>query len=112
MDPLPKLWNSSNAAIEEPRDGTGARPTAVPTREWKAPSLESIYALSEYDQERMCPMIGRAYSILAVAMRFSNAFGPSQALYNPHTGVPAIFALLLMNNTAPSIFEDGRVNKG
>lgn len=92
----------------EPRDAVGEPLTAVPTPEWKAPSLESIYALSKYDQERMCLMIGRAYSIPTVAMRFFNAFGPNQALSNPYTGVLAIFASRLMNNKAPSIFEDGR----
>ena len=80
----------------------------VPTPEWKTPSLESVYALSKYDQERMCLMIGRAYSIPTVAMRFFNAFGPNQALSNPYTGVLAIFASRLLNNKPPLIFEDGR----
>lgn len=80
----------------------------VPTPEWKTPSLESLYALSKYDQERMCLMIGRAYGIPTVAMRFFNAFGPNQALSNPYTGVLAIFASRLLNNKAPLIFEDGQ----
>ncbi len=87
-------------------DGEVLRPVATP--EWKAPSLESVYALSKYDQERMCLMIGRAYNIPAVAMRFFNAFGPNQALSNPYTGVLAIFASRLLNNNAPLIFEDGQ----
>lgn len=80
----------------------------VPTPEWKTPSLESVYALSKYDQERMCLMIGRAYGIPTVAMRFFNAFGPNQALSNPYTGVLAIFASRLLNGKPPLIFEDGR----
>jgi dTDP-L-rhamnose 4-epimerase len=80
----------------------------VPTPEWKTPSLESVYALSKYDQERMCLMIGRAYGIPTVAMRFFNAFGPNQALSNPYTGVLAIFASRLLNDKPPLIFEDGR----
>jgi dTDP-L-rhamnose 4-epimerase len=80
----------------------------LPTPEWKTPALESIYALSKYDQERMCLMIGRAYAIPTVAMRFFNAFGPNQALSNPYTGVLAIFASRLLNNKPPLIFEDGR----
>ncbi len=92
----------------EPRDLSGEPLTPVATPEWKAPSLESIYALSKYDQERMCLMIGRAYNIPTVAMRFFNAFGPNQALSNPYTGVLAIFASRLLNNKAPMIFEDGR----
>jgi dTDP-L-rhamnose 4-epimerase len=79
----------------------------VPTSERKRPSLSSVYALSKYDQERMCLMIGRAYSIPTVALRFFNVFGTRQALSNPYTGVLAIFASRLMNNNAPLIFEDG-----
>jgi dTDP-L-rhamnose 4-epimerase len=79
----------------------------VPTRESKRPSLASVYALSKYDQERMCLMIGRAYGIPTVALRFFNVFGTRQALSNPYTGVLAIFASRLMNNNAPLIFEDG-----
>ncbi len=81
--------------------------TPVPTPEWKAPSIASVYALSKYDQERMCLMIGQAYGIPAVAMRFFNAYGPNQALSNPYTGVLAIFASRLLNNKPPIIFEDG-----
>ena len=68
------------------------RLTPMPTPETKPPSLNSIYALNKYDQEQMCLMIGRAYNIPAVALRFFNIFGPYQALSNPYTGVLAIFA--------------------
>ncbi len=79
----------------------------VPTPETKLPSLASIYALSKFDQERMCLLIGRAYQIPAVALRFFNVYGTRQALSNPYTGVMAIFASRLLNNNPPMIFEDG-----
>jgi dTDP-L-rhamnose 4-epimerase len=91
----------------ELRDDAGAELTPVPTPEHKQPSLSSIYALSKFDQERMCLMIGRAYNIPTVALRFFNVFGTRQALSNPYTGVLAIFASRLMNRNAPLIFEDG-----
>ncbi|HYE31272.1 MAG TPA: SDR family NAD(P)-dependent oxidoreductase [Methylomirabilota bacterium] len=81
--------------------------TPVPTPETKAPSLASVYALSKYDQERMCLLIGRAYNMPTVALRFFNVYGPRQALSNPYTGVLAIFASRLLNNNRPLIFEDG-----
>jgi dTDP-L-rhamnose 4-epimerase len=86
-------------------DGTPLTPVATP--EDKAPALASVYALSKFDQERMCLMIGRAYNIPTVALRFFNAYGPRQALSNPYTGVLAIFASRLLNGNPPSIFEDG-----
>ncbi|WP_025229367.1 NAD-dependent epimerase/dehydratase family protein [Fimbriimonas ginsengisoli] len=90
------------------RDVEGNALTPVATPEWKRPTLPSIYALSKYDQERMCLMIGKAYNIPTVALRFFNAFGTRQALSNPYTGVLAIFGSRLLNDKPPLIFEDGQ----
>lgn len=78
-----------------------------PTPETKTPSLSSVYALSKYDQERLCLMVGKAYNIPTVALRFFNVYGTRQALSNPYTGVLAIFASRLLNDNPPLIFEDG-----
>ena len=86
-------------------DGDILEPIATP--ETKQPSLASVYALSKFDQERMCLLIGRAYQIPTVALRFFNVYGPRQALSNPYTGVLAIFAARLLNDRAPLVFEDG-----
>ena len=86
-------------------DGSVLQP--MPTPETKQPALASVYALSKFDQERLCHMIGRAYGLPTVALRFFNAYGPRQALSNPYTGVLAIFAARLMNDNRPAIFEDG-----
>jgi dTDP-L-rhamnose 4-epimerase len=91
----------------ELRDEKGEVLIPMATPEWKSPSLASVYALSKYDQERMCLIIGRAYNIPAVALRFWNAYGPYQSLSNPYTGVLAIFASRLLNNRSPLINEDG-----
>lgn len=88
-------------------DEAGYPLTPVPTPETKQPSLNSVYALSKYDQEQMCLMIGRTYNIPVVALRFFNIFGPFQALSNPYTGVLAIFASRLLNDRPPLINEDG-----
>ncbi|HEY0457019.1 MAG TPA: NAD-dependent epimerase/dehydratase family protein [Verrucomicrobiae bacterium] len=86
-------------------NGTVLKP--LPTPESKAPALASVYALSKYDQEQLCLIVGQAYNIPAVALRFFNVYGPRQALSNPYTGVMAIFASRLLNGKAPLIFEDG-----
>ena len=91
----------------EVRNNRGETLTPVPTPESKSPSLASVYALSKYDQERMCLIVGRAYNIPTVALRFFNVFGTRQALGNPYTGVLAIFAARLLNDRPPVIFEDG-----
>jgi dTDP-L-rhamnose 4-epimerase len=86
-------------------DGEILEPMATP--ESKRPTLASVYALSKYDQERLCLLIGEAYNIPTVALRFFNVYGPRQALSNPYTGVLAIFAARLLNGNGPAIFEDG-----
>jgi dTDP-L-rhamnose 4-epimerase len=91
----------------EPRDERFEPLVPMPTPETKRPSLSSVYALSKYDQERMCLLLGRAYDIPTVALRFFNVFGTRQALSNPYTGVLAIFASRLLNHRPPLIFEDG-----
>lgn len=95
------------SAVWDPVDDRGAPLEPIPTPESKSPALNSVYALSKYVQERMCLMIGRAYNIPTVALRFFNVYGPRQALSNPYTGVLAIFASRLLNGKAPLIFEDG-----
>lgn len=91
----------------ELRDDEGNILSPIPTAESKTPALSSIYALSKYDQERMCLIFGRAYRIPTVALRFFNVYGPRQSLSNPYTGVLAIFASRLLQNKPVTIFEDG-----
>ena len=91
----------------ELRGEDGEALTPVPTDESKPPALTSVYALSKYDQERLCLMVGRAYGIPTVALRFFNVYGTRQALSNPYTGVLAIFASRFLNGKPPLIFEDG-----
>src|SRR3954452_20818632 len=88
-------------------DCAGEMLTPMATPETKSPSLASVYALSKYDQERLCLLIGRAYNIPAVALRFFNVYGTRQALSNPYTGVLAIFASRLLNKRPPMVNEDG-----
>jgi dTDP-L-rhamnose 4-epimerase len=92
----------------EPRDRDGNELFSAATPESKPPVLSSAYALSKFDQERMCLMIGQAYSIPTVALRFFNAYGPYQALSNPYTGVLAIFSSRLLNDKSPLLNEDGK----
>lgn len=91
----------------DPTDNSGVALQAVPTDESKSPSMLSVYAMSKYEQERLCLIIGHAYEIPSVALRFFNVYGPHQALSNPYSGVLAIFSARLLNDRPPMIFEDG-----
>ncbi len=91
----------------EVRDALGRPLIPQPTPETKSPALASVYALSKFDQELLCLMVGRAYGIPTVALRFFNTYGPNQALSNPYTGVLSNFASRVLNDRPPLIFEDG-----
>ncbi len=91
--------------LECPACGTKLSP--APTREDKPLFPASIYAITKQDQEQFCLVLGRAYGIPTVALRYFNAYGPRQALSNPYTGVCAIFSARLLNDQPPLIFEDG-----
>lgn len=109
--PLTKLIVASSmsvygeGAIESNWDAHSA---PIPTSEIESVNLESVYALTKYDQEQLCLLFGRAYRVPTIALRFFNVYGPRQSLSNPYTGALAIFASRLMNNKPPVIFEDGQ----
>ncbi len=107
VDHAERTLDQLKAGRWELEDSDGSTLIPVATPESKPPVLSSVYALSKFDQERMCLMIGRAYGIPTVALRFFNAYGPYQALSNPYTGVLAIFSSRLLNNRAPLVNEDG-----
>lgn len=91
----------------EVKDPLGRPLAPAPTPESKTPALASVYALSKFDQEHLCLILGQAYSIPTVALRFFNTYGPNQALSNPYTGVLSNFASRVLNGNRPLIFEDG-----
>ncbi len=107
ISPRERTIKQLNRSDWELKDATGRHLEPVPTPESKQPALASVYALNKYAQERMSLIIGKAYGIPTVALRFFNVFGPNQALSNPYTGVLAIFAARLLNERSPLVFEDG-----
>ena len=85
--------------------GSELRP--LPTNEDKPLFPTSVYAITKQDQEQYCLVVGRAYGIPTVALRYFNVYGTRQALSNPYTGICAIFSSRLLQDQAPMVFEDG-----
>ncbi len=79
----------------------------VPTPEEAPIGGETVYALTKVDQERLVLLWGRQTGIPAVALRYSCTYGPRQSVFNPYTGVIAIFATRLLNGEPPVLYEDG-----
>lgn len=85
---------------------SGLTPRA--TDELKTPEPASVYAQTKYDTERYSLLLGQAYNIPTVALRFFGTYGEGQALGNPYTGVVAIFATRVLNGQPPLVYEDGK----
>lgn len=72
---------------------------------------ENVYAISKADQERLVISFGRATGLPVTALRYSCTYGPRQSLFNPYTGVIAIFCTRLMNDLPPVVYEDGHQSR-
>jgi dTDP-L-rhamnose 4-epimerase len=92
-------------AVHCPVCGAPTTPTETPE---EAPTGgETVYAITKADQERLVLTWGRQTGIPTVALRYSCTYGPRQSIFNPYTGVVAIFATRLLNGQAPVLYEDG-----
>ncbi|HYK24282.1 MAG TPA: NAD-dependent epimerase/dehydratase family protein [Candidatus Acidoferrum sp.] len=85
----------------------GAITTSVPTPENAPVGGETVYGLTKVDQERLVLLWGKQLGIPTVALRYSCTYGPRQSIFNPYTGVIAIFCTRLLNNLPPVLYEDG-----
>jgi len=85
----------------------GAPVESVPVTEDRPLRPTSVYGITKRDQEELGLVVGAAYGLEVVALRYLNTYGPRQALGNPYTGVAAIFAARLLGGTRPRVFEDG-----
>ena len=81
--------------------------TSVPTPEEAPVGGETVYGLTKIDQEKLVLLWGKQVGIPTLALRYSCTYGPRQSIFNPYTGVIAIFCTRLLNNLAPVFYEDG-----
>jgi dTDP-L-rhamnose 4-epimerase len=85
-----------------------AKPTiSIPTPESAPVGGETVYGLTKVDQEKLVLLWGKQTGIPTVALRYSCTYGPRQSLFNPYTGVIAIFCTRLLNGLPPVMYEDG-----
>jgi dTDP-L-rhamnose 4-epimerase len=80
---------------------------SVPTPEQAPIGSETVYGITKVDQERLTLAWGRQTGIPTVALRYSCTYGPRQSIFNPYTGVIAIFATRILNDQPPILYEDG-----
>jgi dTDP-L-rhamnose 4-epimerase len=85
----------------------GAITKSAPTPENAPVGGETVYGLTKVDQEKLVLLWGKQVGVPAVALRYSCTYGPRQSIFNPYTGVIAIFCTRLLNNLSPVLYEDG-----
>ncbi|MDQ3638064.1 MAG: NAD-dependent epimerase/dehydratase family protein [Actinomycetota bacterium] len=85
----------------------GEPSASTPTPEEAPTGGETVYAITKSDQERLVLSWGRQTGVPTVALRYSCTYGPRQSIFNPYTGVIAIFATRLLNGQPPVLYEDG-----
>jgi dTDP-L-rhamnose 4-epimerase len=81
---------------------------SAPTPENAPVGGETVYGLTKVDQEKLVLLWGKQVGIPTVALRYSCTYGPRQSIFNPYTGVIAIFCTRLLNNLPPILYEDGQ----
>jgi len=81
--------------------------TSLPTPENAPVGGETVYGLTKVDQERLVLLWGKQVGIPTLALRYSCTYGPRQSIFNPYTGVIAIFCTRLLNDLPPVLYEDG-----
>lgn len=85
----------------------GAPTSPAPTPEEAPVGGETVYGLTKVDQEKLVLLWGKQVGLPTVALRYSCTYGPRQSVFNPYTGVIAIFCTRLLNGLPPVLFEDG-----
>ncbi len=86
----------------------GLPTTSAPTPENAPVGGETVYGLTKVDQEKLVLLWGKQVGVPTVALRYSCTYGPRQSIFNPYTGVIAIFCTRLLNGLAPVLYEDGQ----
>jgi len=106
----PKVRRSPDRAARgdwEPRSPEGEVIYPLPTPETKEPAPLSVYALSKYDQEEMCRLVGESYGIPTTILRLFPVYGPHQGYTSPYSGMLTEYAARLLQGLPVHLFEDG-----
>ena len=83
----------------------------LPTHEAAGTEPGSVYAATKLAQEQLCRILGNAYAMSWVILRYFNVYGPEQSLTNPYTGILSTFHARAAHGYAIEVYEDGRESR-
>jgi dTDP-L-rhamnose 4-epimerase len=84
---------------------------SLPTHEAASTEPGSVYAATKLAQEHLCRILGTAYGMSWVILRYFNVYGPGQSLSNAYTGILATFHARAAHGKAIEVYEDGRESR-
>ena len=68
----------------------------------------TAYGISKLAIELMADRLGRRYEVPTACMRYTYVQGLRNSFHNAYSGIARRFALQLLNNIRPTIYEDGQ----
>ena len=71
-------------------------------------SPHTTYAISKFAIELLAERLGRRYGIPTVSMRYTYVQGPRNSFYNAYSGIARRFAMRILQELPPIIYEDGQ----
>jgi dTDP-L-rhamnose 4-epimerase len=83
----------------------------IATHEGARTEPGSVYAATKLAQEHLCRILGTAYGMSWVILRYFNVYGPGQSLANPYTGILSTFLARATHGKAIEVYEDGRESR-
>ncbi len=83
----------------------------LPTHESAGTDPGSVYAATKLAQEHLCRILGNAYGLSWVSLRYFNVYGPGQSLSNPYTGILSTFHARATHGNVIEVYEDGRESR-
>ncbi len=68
----------------------------------------TTYGISKYAIELLADRLGRRYDIPTVCMRYTYVQGTRNSFYNAYSGIARRFAMRILHDLPPTIYEDGK----
>jgi dTDP-L-rhamnose 4-epimerase len=68
----------------------------------------TAYGISKYAIELLADRLGRRYGIPTTCLRYTYVQGPRNSFYNAYSGIARRFALRILHDLPPVVYEDGR----
>jgi len=73
-----------------------------------AANPHTAYGISKYAIELLADRLGRRYGIPTACMRYTYVQGPRNSFYNAYSGIARRFAMRIMHDLPPLVYEDGK----